>query len=457
MHRRRCSTSRAWAIPHRPLQAAQLTISGAVHRVEFTGTLMINPVDGATVRVCAAPGAPNCDTQGNQYGSTVTTANGGMYSIGPLATGSAPLDAYVEMIEAGSRTTFAYPDQPFTADFTAEILTFTPQLITGLALIPNGCTQRANAGMVGLAVLDCANQTIADTANLTLTIKQGGNDVQGTTVIDLGAANASAAGLFLICNVPPNNLTTIGGSWSGMPLRVARREDRRGHYLPDRTATRLPNVTMKHFALAALFSLVAVEAHAQPWAEGVTDSQRAEAQARLEEGNALFLKQSYKEALEEYQAALRAWDHPSIRFNIVRCLIQLDRSVDAYDNLREALRYGAAPLEENVYREALSYEKLLANEVAEVEIACTQQGVQVLLDGRDLLACPGRSTRRVTPGKHGVVANKAGFLTMTSELKVLGGSREALDITLLPVTRATKVVHRWSQWIRGSCSVAGSA
>src|SRR5688500_11348571 len=90
---------------------AQITIAGTVSRVEFTGTLMINPLDGASMRVCAAPGAPNCSTSGNQYGSTVTTANGGMYSIGPFATGGQPVDAFVDMTESTSRTTFVYPDQ----------------------------------------------------------------------------------------------------------------------------------------------------------------------------------------------------------------------------------------------------------------------------------------------------------------------------------------------------------
>jgi len=203
---------------------------------------------------------------------------------------------------------------------------------------------------------------------------------------------------------------------------------------------------MKRLLITAVLCSASV-ASAQPWAEAVSEAQKAEAQARLEEGNVLFLKQSYREALEKYQAALRAWDHPSIRFNIVRCLIQLDRTVDAYDNLREALKYGAAPLEENVYREALAYEKLLAHEVAEVEIKCTQAGAAITLDGQDLLTCPGHVTRRVRPGKHEVVANKTGFLTVQRELKVVGGSRESIDITLIALAQATKVVHRWPTWI----------
>jgi hypothetical protein len=199
--------------------AAQITVTGVVTRVEFTGTLMFNPLDGASVRACAAPGSPNCNTSGNQYGSTVTTANGGKFSIGPFASNGEPVDAYVEMTETSSRTTLLFPDEPFTSDANATMLTFTPQVVSALALLSSGCTQAAGNGMLGFGVVDCANQPIADTANLTLTVQQGGNEVQGTTVMDLGAVNGAAAGLFLICNVPPNDTTTIGAAWNGMPLR----------------------------------------------------------------------------------------------------------------------------------------------------------------------------------------------------------------------------------------------
>jgi len=205
--------------PAQTTAAANLTVSGVVRRVEFNGTLMFNPLDGASIRMCKAPGAPSCSTAGNQYGSTATSANGGMYSI-TFASGGQPIDAYLELTESTSRTTFAYPPEPFTASVTADLLTFTPQVISALALLSGGCTQSASNGMVGLGVFDCANQPIADPDNLMLSIKQGGNEVQGTTVIDLGAVNGSAAGLFLICNVPPNNATTVGASWSGMQLRA---------------------------------------------------------------------------------------------------------------------------------------------------------------------------------------------------------------------------------------------
>src|SRR3954469_25031644 len=111
-------------------------------------------------------------------------------------------------------------------------------------------------------------------------------------------------------------------------------------------------------AVAVAVIGLAAPAHADtpPWSVGVTDAQKAEAQKNLDAGNALFLDKKYAEALEKYRAAVAAWDHPAIRFNIVRCLIQLDKAVEASDNLKLALKYGSAPLEEAVYTEALSYE-----------------------------------------------------------------------------------------------------
>ncbi|MDB4956155.1 MAG: hypothetical protein JWO36_3724, partial [Myxococcales bacterium] len=108
---------------------------------------------------------------------------------------------------------------------------------------------------------------------------------------------------------------------------------------------------------------VSTRVHAEdvpPWAAGVSDAHKKSAKTLLDSGNVLFLGHDYVAALEQYKQAVAAWDHPAIRFNIVRCLIQLDRSLDAFDNLQLALKYGAAPLEAAVYNEALAYQKLLA-------------------------------------------------------------------------------------------------
>lgn len=203
----------------------------------------------------------------------------------------------------------------------------------------------------------------------------------------------------------------------------------------------------RDLVIAIVLVFASTAARAQPWAQGVSEPRKAAAQKLLEQGNALFLAQDYKAALTKYEEAIASWDHPAIRFNVVRCMIQLDRPVEASENLVAALKYGADALDDKVYQEALLYRKLLAKQVAEIEIHCSHVGAKVTLDGGALMTCPGTEKRRVTPGKHGIVASKDGYLPQQIELVVVGGNQERANIELIPLAKAARIEHRWSRWI----------
>jgi hypothetical protein len=204
---------------------------------------------------------------------------------------------------------------------------------------------------------------------------------------------------------------------------------------------------MRGIVIAALLVTVPARADDKPWVTGVSEQNKAAAKELLDRGNAKFVERDYVGALALYTEAVAKWDHPAIRFNIVRCLIQLDRPVEANENLTLALVYGAAPLEEAVYNEALAYQKLLANEVAIVRVRCEQAGVKITLDGEPLVDCPGEQERRVKPGRHQLVGAKPGFLTKTSDVFVVGGGQERLSLSLMPMERAGVLVHRWPTWM----------
>ena len=198
----------------------------------------------------------------------------------------------------------------------------------------------------------------------------------------------------------------------------------------------------------ALLAPAAARADNAPWAQGVTDAQKAEAKKFLDAGNALLLEKKYVEALDKYTVAVTHWDHPAIRFNMVRCLIHLQRNVEAFDNLKLSLKYGAAPLEDTVYNEALAYEKLLATQVADITVTCSQPGVTLTLDGQPLATCPAKETRRVAPGPHQVVGKgPKELLPKTVELFVVGGKSQTSDIKLDPLEKGAVIVHRWPIWI----------
>jgi tetratricopeptide (TPR) repeat protein len=194
-----------------------------------------------------------------------------------------------------------------------------------------------------------------------------------------------------------------------------------------------------------------------PWSRGVTAEQRARAQALLEEGNELFLRAQHREALARYQEAARAWDHPAIRFNIVRALIQLDRPVEAFENLELALRHGSAPLEEQIYVEAQAYDRLLRGRIAELEIATTQPDVVITLDGRPFLRGPGMQRTRLLPGNHQVVGEKPGHLTVTRDVVVLPGANDTIEITLPTFAEATVTTRRWAIWKPWAVLAGGAA
>lgn len=214
-------------------------------------------------------------------------------------------------------------------------------------------------------------------------------------------------------------------------------------------------------ALAVVMAALAAQpAHAQgkaPWSEGVTDEQKARAKVLLDAGNALLIEKKYVEALDKYTQAVAVWDHPAIRFNMVRCLIQLGRNLEAHDNLEKSLKYGAAPLEETVYNEAIAYQKLLASQVGDIEVSCDQAGVTLTLDGQPLASCPTKQTTRVLSGAHQIVGTKQGLLPKTVEFVVKGGETKPVDVHLDPLAKGAKVVHRWPTYVPWSVFGGGLA
>jgi tetratricopeptide (TPR) repeat protein len=207
--------------------------------------------------------------------------------------------------------------------------------------------------------------------------------------------------------------------------------------------------------LGLLLAATPARADEKPWVKGVSAERRAAAQKLLQAGNALLIERNYVAALDKYREAIGSWDHPAIRFNIVRCLIQLDRPVEAVDELDRALAYGAEPLEEAVYTEALSYQKLLASQIAAVSLSCTQPGVQVTLDGQPLTTCPTTIKSRVKPGRHQLLGEKSGFLPRTVSLVVVGGTEERGSRTHDPLGANARIVHRYSSWLPWTVLGAG--
>lgn len=118
---------------------------------------------------------------------------------------------------------------------------------------------------------------------------------------------------------------------------------------------------MRGWLACVLLSASVTAARADdPWDEDVGAEAKADADALREEGDALFARERYQDALDLYGEAVKSWDHPEIRLLMVRALIALERRDDAREQLDLALRYDGAPFDAGTYAEARNYERLLA-------------------------------------------------------------------------------------------------
>ena len=187
-------------------------------------------------------------------------------------------------------------------------------------------------------------------------------------------------------------------------------------------------------------------AEPKPWAAGVSQDEQTLAFALFDQGNTEFLELRYAQALAKYREAIKHWDHPAIRFNIAVCLINLEQPLEAFDNLERALKYGAAPLGEDVRGQALTYRKLLLSQLAHVKLSCKEPGASVALDGKQLFIAPGSAELDVLPGEHLVVAIKPGFQTASEKIDLRPGKELSLDVRLVGFRSATVTTRRWAQW-----------
>jgi hypothetical protein len=184
----------------------------------------------------------------------------------------------------------------------------------------------------------------------------------------------------------------------------------------------------------------------RPWAAGVSEAEQTTAYDLFGQGNDLLEKGLYAPALDLYRQAIGHWDHPTIRYNMAVALINLQRTLEAYDNLERSLRFGAAALEPDIHKQALAYQRLLGGQIAELTIECTLAGARIALDGNELMTCPGRRTERLLAGGHRLVGEKSGYLTRRIELALSGGQRRKVAMDLMTLEQSTVSRRRWARW-----------
>lgn len=201
---------------------------------------------------------------------------------------------------------------------------------------------------------------------------------------------------------------------------------------------------------------VDTEPTGRPWSANVSRDQRVEARELFLEGNRLLRIPRFAQAAEKYEAALKLWPHPAFHYNLAIAQINLVQPIEAHGSLAKALRYGAAPFEQDKYDQALEYQKRLEQQLGRIEITCAEPEAEVTLDGRLIFTGPRTREIVVTQGQHQVVARKAGRLTETEMLTVSAGQLVRVQMVLYPPDAVTteRYLPAWLPWTGLAASVA---
>lgn len=186
--------------------ADPITVSGTTSELTMNG---LTPTDGVAVSVFKTGDATAL--------ASVTSANGGAFASGNLATGGTPIDAFIKAAIAANRTTYLYPPSPAHANLANVPVPLVSNSLFGFLQQVAGVTQNdATNGALLVILSDCAQSPIS---GATVSVKQGSSDVG--TQYDLGQLSPMAAGTVAVFNVPDGS-TTLTAKFGSMtfPLRT---------------------------------------------------------------------------------------------------------------------------------------------------------------------------------------------------------------------------------------------
>ncbi|HEY3445816.1 MAG TPA: hypothetical protein VGK67_05590 [Myxococcales bacterium] len=209
---------------------------------------------------------------------------------------------------------------------------------------------------------------------------------------------------------------------------------------------------------AMLLTLAARPAAAQdenPWAKGVSPEAQKTALALFREGNAALKDGVFGDAAAKYREALGHWDHPAIHYNLALSLRTLDQPLEQREHLVSAMKYGADPLDAAKFTNAKLMLDLVEKQLARVQIRCSEEGAQVVMDGKQLFTAPGQFDDYVRPGPHSIVSTKTGFLTYQVSKALPFGELSTFEIKLFKAADLTKYKRRWTQAVPYGVLVAG--
>lgn len=188
----------------------------------------------------------------------------------------------------------------------------------------------------------------------------------------------------------------------------------------------------------------------EPWKKGVPKAERDAALALFREGNQFLNDAQYPLAVPKYEEALKHWSHPAIHYNLALALLNLNRPVDVYRHLEQAVQYGkAGPLDPAQYQKAIDYMKVIKGQIATIEVTCDKPGAEVQVDGVYKFTAPGKYTDLVAAGKHVFTAepgkNMHGYTAKVRAPYIDQGSTYRVELKMYTEEELTRYHRRWER------------
>lgn len=191
--------------------------------------------------------------------------------------------------------------------------------------------------------------------------------------------------------------------------------------------------------------------------KNVSKSDEDCALAAFHQGNDLLNNGLFPQAVARYREALRCWDHPGIHYNLALALINLNEPIEVYDHLNDAVKYGAGPITQDKFDHAREYLKLVAGQLADIEVSCDKPGAKVAVDGKEVFVAPGSYKAKVRVGKHTFYGEKEGYNARVTAPFIGPGETFRIELKLYTAEELTRYRRRWDRtWMPYTVMGAGA-